>query len=224
MTEGDTGTPSATFTVTPVAGQRPARVTVDYATADGTATRPADYPARERHAHLRPGPDHQTVTVPSTATRSTRRTRRSSSTCQRRPTPRSPTARARHDHRRRRLPTLSINDVTVTEGNAGTTTPTFTVSCQRASGQTVTVDYATANGTATAPADYRPTSGTLDLRRRRDHARRSPSSSTATCSTSRRDVLRQPLRAPTNATHRRRPGPRARSPTTTRRRRSRSTT
>ena len=32
-------------------------------------------------------------------------------------------------------PTLSVNDVTVTEGNAGTTTATFTVSLSAASGK-----------------------------------------------------------------------------------------
>ena len=52
------------------------------------------------------------------------------------------------------LPSLSINDVSVTEGNAGTTTATLTVALSAPSGQTVTVNYTTANGTAVAPADY----------------------------------------------------------------------
>ena len=43
---------------------------------------------------------------------------------------------------------LSIGDVTVTEGNAGLTAATFTVTLLPASGQTVAVSYATANGTA----------------------------------------------------------------------------
>ncbi len=58
---------------------------------------------------------------------------------------------------------LNVNDVTVTEGNAGTTTATFTVSLLPASGQPVTVNYATANGTATAGSDYASTSGTLNF-------------------------------------------------------------
>ena len=45
------------------------------------------------------------------------------------------------------LPTLSINDVSVTEGNAGTTNAAFTVTLNTASGQTVQVNYATANDT-----------------------------------------------------------------------------
>jgi len=68
----------------------------------------------------------------------------------------------RHDHERRRLPALSINDVAIVEGNAGTTTLGFTVSLSAPSALTVTVGYAHANGTATtATGDYLVASGTL---------------------------------------------------------------
>jgi hypothetical protein len=50
--------------------------------------------------------------------------------------------------------TISINDVQVSEGNSGTTNEVFAVTLAQASNLTVKVDYATANGTATAPADY----------------------------------------------------------------------
>lgn len=59
------------------------------------------------------------------------------------------------------LPSLSIDDVTVPEGNAGTVDAVFTVTLSAASGQTVSVNYATADGTATQPVDYTSTSGTL---------------------------------------------------------------
>ncbi|MFM6617058.1 MAG: Calx-beta domain-containing protein, partial [Microcystis panniformis] len=49
---------------------------------------------------------------------------------------------------------LSINDVTVTEGNSGTTNAVFTVSLSSAASTVVSVNYATANGTATAGTDY----------------------------------------------------------------------
>ena len=59
-------------------------------------------------------------------------------------------------------PSLSINDPSVTEGNAGTATLQYTVTLSTASGKTVTVDYTTANGTATtADSDYTTTLGTL---------------------------------------------------------------
>jgi len=57
---------------------------------------------------------------------------------------------------------LSINDPTaVTEGNSGTTTITFTVTLSYATASNVTVNYATANDTATAGSDYTSASGTL---------------------------------------------------------------
>ena len=59
------------------------------------------------------------------------------------------------------LPTLSVNDVTVTEGDTGTVNAVFTVTLAQASGLGVSVDYATANNTAIAPADYTAASGTL---------------------------------------------------------------
>ena len=58
------------------------------------------------------------------------------------------------------LPTLAISDVTVTEGQSGTTLATFVVT-RSAVGSTVTINYATADGSAVAPGDYTSTAGTL---------------------------------------------------------------
>jgi serralysin len=57
---------------------------------------------------------------------------------------------------------ISINDVSITEGNSGTKLATFTVT---RSGGTAAfdVDFATANGTAAAGGDYAPASGTLNF-------------------------------------------------------------
>ena len=53
------------------------------------------------------------------------------------------------------LPNLTINDVTLNEGNASTTSFTFTVALSAPAGPSgVTFDIATADGTATAPSDY----------------------------------------------------------------------
>jgi hypothetical protein len=59
------------------------------------------------------------------------------------------------------LPTLSISDVTVREGNGGTASAIFNVTLTPVATGTVTVRYATANGTASAASDYVATSGTL---------------------------------------------------------------
>ena len=57
--------------------------------------------------------------------------------------------------------TLSIADVSVAEGSAGTTNAEFTVTASSADSGDITVDFATANGTATAPFDFTTTNGTL---------------------------------------------------------------
>ncbi len=57
-----------------------------------------------------------------------------------------------------------MSDVTLSEGNSGATkNATFIVTLLDAGGQTVTVDYATADGTATAGSDYTTKTGTLSL-------------------------------------------------------------
>lgn len=58
-------------------------------------------------------------------------------------------------------PSLGINDVTVVEGNTGAVAATFVVTLSKASTQTVTVAYATAESGATAGSDYQAVSGTL---------------------------------------------------------------
>jgi Calx-beta domain/FG-GAP-like repeat len=60
-------------------------------------------------------------------------------------------------------PTLSIADVSVTEGDQGSTPMNFAVTLSRTTGVPVTVTYATGGGTATAGTDYTAASGTLSL-------------------------------------------------------------
>lgn len=61
------------------------------------------------------------------------------------------------------LPSLSVNDPSVVEGDAGTAILTFTVTLSPASPQTVSVDYASSDGTATAGTDYTAVAGTLSF-------------------------------------------------------------
>ena len=58
---------------------------------------------------------------------------------------------------------ITIDDVTVTEGDAGTVDAVFTVTLSEPSTDTVTVQFATADDTATAGSDYVATSGTLEF-------------------------------------------------------------
>ncbi|HEX6182697.1 MAG TPA: Calx-beta domain-containing protein, partial [Pyrinomonadaceae bacterium] len=163
VTEGDAGTVNAAFAVTlSSASSQP--VTVNYATADGTATAGSDYTAVTSTAlSFAPGETKKNISVVvngdtldepnetffvnlSGATNATINDAQGVGIITDDDGP----------------PSLSINDVTVTEGNAGTTNATFTVSLLPASGQTVTVNYATADGTATtADRDYQSASGAL---------------------------------------------------------------
>ena len=65
--------------------------------------------------------------------------------------------------------TLAIDDVSKNEGRSGTTTFTFTVTRSGSTSGTVTVNYATANGTAVAGSDYNAASGTLTFASRCRH-------------------------------------------------------
>jgi hypothetical protein len=55
---------------------------------------------------------------------------------------------------------LSIDDVLIKEGDSGISNATFTVTLSAASGLPVSIDFATANGTASAPSDYTAISAT----------------------------------------------------------------
>ena len=57
-------------------------------------------------------------------------------------------------------PSISINDVSVTEGNSGTVVARFTFRLSAPASETVTVRFGTANGTATAGSDYVSRTGT----------------------------------------------------------------
>jgi hypothetical protein len=57
--------------------------------------------------------------------------------------------------------TIRVSDVTVPEGNAGSTGAVFTISLDAPTNTTVTVDYVTFNGTAVSPGDYQAVNGTV---------------------------------------------------------------
>src|SRR4051812_25061230 len=58
-------------------------------------------------------------------------------------------------------PTISVGDASLPEGDAGTQNAVLVVSLDAASRQTVSVNYAPANGTAVSNSDYTATSGKL---------------------------------------------------------------
>ncbi|HEV7747791.1 MAG TPA: Calx-beta domain-containing protein [Pyrinomonadaceae bacterium] len=163
VTEGNAGTTTAAFTVS-LTNASSQTVTVNYATAGDTATSGTDFVATSGTATINPGFVSTTVNVtvngdttfegnefflvnltsPTNATISDSQA----------------TGVINNDDAQPTI-SLAIDDVSVAEGNAGTGTAGFTVTLSNASAQTVTVNYATAGGTATAGSDYVTTSGML---------------------------------------------------------------
>ena len=161
VTEGDSGTVDATFTVSlsPVSGRQ---VTVHYATADASATAPGDYAAATGNLTFAAGETTKTVTVAVNGdlldeVDESFTLNLSSAVSATIADPQGVGTITDDDG----TPSLSVNDVTVTEGNGSSVNAVFTVSLSSASGQTVSVDYATSDGTATAGADYVAASGNL---------------------------------------------------------------
>jgi hypothetical protein len=63
-------------------------------------------------------------------------------------------------------PSITINDTVATESSCTGVNAVFTVQLSRQSTQVVSVQFATANGSASAPGDYQNTSGTLTFQAR----------------------------------------------------------
>lgn len=160
VTEGNTGTTNATFTVTLSAASTSA-VTVNYATANGTATSGSDYTLTTGTLTFNPGNISKTLTVPVTGdttfeTNETFFVNLSSAT---NATIADNQALGTILNDDANLPALSINDITVVEGQ--TPQAVLTVTLSSISSQPVTVNYTTSPGTATANTDYTSRSGTL---------------------------------------------------------------
>ena len=153
VVEGNAGTTPATFTVS-LSAASSQTVTCSFATADGTATAGSDYVATSGALSFAPGETQKQVVVQvngdnvdetqetffldiSNVQNATVNTSRG-------------TGFINDDDG----PTISINDVSITEGNAGTKTATFTLTLSAASVEAIAVRAMTAPGTATADTDY----------------------------------------------------------------------
>ncbi|HEY9693877.1 MAG TPA: DUF4347 domain-containing protein, partial [Oculatellaceae cyanobacterium] len=161
ITEGDSGTSNATFTVS-LSVASSVTTTVNYATANNTATAGSDYTALSGTLTFNPGVTNQTITVPIVGdtvyeNNETFFVNLSGANV----TIADSQGIGTINNNDSATPAISINDVTITEGDSGTSNATFTVSLSAASGVTTTVNYATANNTATAGSDYTALSGTL---------------------------------------------------------------
>jgi uncharacterized repeat protein (TIGR01451 family) len=162
VTEGISGTTDAVFTVTLSAAIN-LTTKVDYQTADATALAGSDYQPTSGTLTFNPGETTKSITVPvvgddanepdetfqlnlSNPQNATLAVAQGTGTIINDDIP---------------TPTLSINNVSVTEGISGTTDAVFTVTLSAAINLAAKVDYQTADATALSSSDYQPTGGTL---------------------------------------------------------------
>ncbi len=159
LNEGNAGTTSYTFSVSLSAPAPPGGVTFDIATADGTATAPGDYTAKSLTGQTIPA---GSSTYAFTVLGNGDTTPETDETFFVNVSNVTGAGAAVTDGQGQgtivnddAAPTLTINDVSLNEGNAGTTTYTFTVNLSApAPAGGVTFDIATANSTAIEPGDY----------------------------------------------------------------------
>lgn len=163
VTEGDSGTKDFSFSVN-LSQPSGYPVTVNYNTAPGTASAFLDYLPQSGTLAFAPGETSRQVVVKivgdqifessetfflniSGATRATILSAQGTATI----VDNDPT------------PIVSVTDTNVVEGDSGSKFLNFTVTLSNPSALTVTVNYATADGSATAGVDYTATSGTISF-------------------------------------------------------------
>jgi urease beta subunit len=161
VTEGNSGTVNAVFTPT-LSAPSTNTVTLNYATAPGSATANGDYMANNGTVAFNPGEVSKQIVVQVVGDVAVEPSETYSVNLS---NPTNATIAGTgfglgtitDDDAR----TLSIGNNTFTEVDAGLTNVSFIVTLSASSGNTVTVNYATADGSATAPSDYVSVSGTV---------------------------------------------------------------
>jgi hypothetical protein len=160
VVEGDTGSKNVTFTISWTGAKGGGATTVHYATADGTATAGSDYTATTGLASLSMGGCRcATVNVPVLGDTMTEGTETFAMNLS------APTGATIADaqgigtiYDNEGPPSYVVSDATGAEASG---TLAFSVLLTNANGSSVSVDYATADGTAIAGSDYTSKSGTL---------------------------------------------------------------
>ena len=161
--EGNVGNTPMGFNVT-LSAPSGKVITVDYATTNGTATAGSDYAAAAGTLTFQPGETSKTITVQIVGDTAVE-TNETFNVALSNPSnvtiaDGSAIGTITNDDGQ---PSITIDDIAVVEGNSGTSTALFTVTLSGPSASTVTVQWSTSDGTATAGSDYQAGSGTLSF-------------------------------------------------------------
>ncbi|MGC3959474.1 MAG: M36 family metallopeptidase [Verrucomicrobiota bacterium] len=161
--EGNAGTANAVFTVS-VTPAPAAAVTVNFATANGSAISPTDFIATNGVLSFAIGETNQSFVVRTVGDAAYELeesfTVNLSGAVNATLADSQGIGTIRNDDA---MPTISIGDVILVEGNSGTTNAAFAVTLSAASGLATTVNYYTENGNAISGSDYTGLSGSLTI-------------------------------------------------------------
>ncbi len=158
------GNPSVTLTVNR-SGDVSTTTTVNYATGGGTATAGSDYTVTSGTLTFDPGQLSKTITVPIINENLYEVTAETFNVTLSNPSAGvmlldpSNTVVTISDFDQQ--PVILIGNISLAEGNSGTKVFSFPVTLSNPSIQTISVNFATANGTATDGSDYVGTTGTV---------------------------------------------------------------
>ncbi len=160
VTEGNSGTTDAVFTVTLTNGPASGNITADAATFSGSAFQGDDFQFVLSSLTFAPGETTKTVTVPVLG--DTLFEGNETFTLELR----NVSGAAVVDGigvctiiDNEQLPTLSVNDITITEGDSGTKNAVFTVSLSGLRNVSVSFGFGLSNGTAIEQEDFQGVSG-----------------------------------------------------------------
>jgi hypothetical protein len=162
VVEGNSGTQTATFDVR-LSNPTYLPVTFNYATSDDTAKAGSDYVATSGVFTFNPMETVKTITVPAMGDTVDETGERFFLDLTNPQNASAGRTRAFGFIVDDDGPTISVNDITVLEGNSGTRTATFTLTLSAASPETLSVRVGTAADTATANSDYLAFNATLTI-------------------------------------------------------------
>lgn len=162
ISEGDSGTKLATFTLT-LAAPTGVTATVLVSTADGTASAGSDYVGFSNQlVTFDPGDTSKTITVAingdSVFESGETFTLNLSSPVNATISDGQGVGTITNDDA---MPTISVNDASISEGNAGSSQATFTLTLSAVSSFATSVTVSTADGTAFSPSDFAAISSQL---------------------------------------------------------------